>query len=102
MYRLLLYFLVIGTEGSVKLHDDGIIPQAGTVEYCVNGAWKGVCDSNWDYKDAFVVCRQLGFPATGKPSHMITCSSVGLHSCYFCCQLHGYESKHNYSIVLND
>ena len=46
------------------------MPEAGTVDYCVNGAWKAVCDRNWDYKDAFVVCRQLGFPATGK--HAVT------------------------------
>ena len=43
----------------------GIVPEAGTVEYCVGGIWKAVCDNSWDYKDAFVVCRQLGLPATG-------------------------------------
>ena len=42
------------------------MPKAGTVEYCVSGTWKAVCDTNWDYKEAFVVCRQLGFPATGR------------------------------------
>ena len=42
------------------------MPEAGTVEFCSSGIWKAVCDSNWDYKDAFVVCRELGLPATGK------------------------------------
>jgi len=32
----------------------------------VNGVWSSVCHSNWDYKDAFVVCQQLGYPATGE------------------------------------
>ena len=57
-----LYFL--GTSGSVQLRG-GIVPEAGTVEYCVGGTWKAVCDSSWDYRDAFVTCRQLRFPATG-------------------------------------
>ena len=39
--------------------------EAGTVEYCVSGKWRAICDHAIDYKDAFVVCRQLGFPATG-------------------------------------
>ena len=43
----------------------GIVPEAGTVEYCIDGTWQAVCDSSWDYIDSFVVCRQLGFPATG-------------------------------------
>ena len=53
-----------GSNGNVQLRG-GVIPEAGTVEYCISGRWRAVCGNNWDYKDAFVVCRQLGFPATG-------------------------------------
>ena len=60
--------LILGTNGGVRLYG-GIVPEAGTVEYCTGGTWKAVCDSNWDYKDSFVVCRQLGFPATGNKNH---------------------------------
>ena len=32
---------------------------------CAHGRWTGVCGSYWNYQDAFVVCRLLGYPATG-------------------------------------
>ena len=54
-----------GSSGSVRLIG-GLIPQEGTVQVCVNAVWSSVCPSYWDYKDAFVVCRQLGYPATGE------------------------------------
>ena len=56
-----------GSSGTVRLIG-GLIPEEGTVEVCVNGVWSSVCNNynQWDYKDAFVVCRQLGYPATGE------------------------------------
>ena len=54
-----------GIHGTVRLIG-GLIPEEGTVEVCMNAVWSSVCDSSWDYKDAFVVCRQLRYPATGE------------------------------------
>ena len=36
---------------------------------CVRGRWRDLCYSSWDYQEAFVVCRQLGLPATGECVH---------------------------------
>ena len=52
------------THGTVRL-TGGLVPTEGRVEVCVGGRWSGVCDNRWNYQDAFVVCRQLGYPATG-------------------------------------
>ena len=56
---------ILGSHGTVRLID-GLIPEEGTVEVCVNAVWSSVCHSSWEYKDAFVVCRQLGYPAIGR------------------------------------
>ena len=32
---------------------------------CYNGAWTSLCYNGFNYQEAFVVCRQLGLPATG-------------------------------------
>ena len=52
------------TGGSVRLSEG----MEGYVETCYSGRWYGVCTHSWDFKDAFVVCRELGYPATGSSS----------------------------------
>jgi len=32
----------------------------------MDGEWGHVCNNRLNYRNAFVVCRQLGYPATGQ------------------------------------
>lgn len=44
------------------------IGYAGNVEILHDGKWGSVCDDEWDYLEANVVCRQLGFDGAIKPT----------------------------------
>ena len=48
-------------ETDVRLVGSRQTPGEGEVQICLNGSWGSVCDSNWGYSEARVVCRQLGY-----------------------------------------
>ena len=48
------------TETDVQLAG-GQTPDDGRVEICLDGFWGPVCGDGWDYRDATVVCRLLGY-----------------------------------------
>ena len=57
-------------HGDVRL-TGGTSEYEGTVKICVNNLWGTVCDSSWNTNDAAVVCRQLGYLASGAISNIV-------------------------------
>jgi len=54
--------------GTVRLAD-GDDDSSGRVEIYWNGIWGTVCDDTWDFADAHVVCRQLGYQNVLRATH---------------------------------
>ena len=59
-------------ENDVRLID-GQTFHDGEVEICQDGTWGSVCDDRWDYRDAEVVCRQLGYDGRKLRLHFTNC-----------------------------
>ena len=59
-----LYYLVFAVSaqqnGDVRLAD-GPSSNEGRVEIYYDGQWGTLCDDSWNYRDANVVCKQLGY-----------------------------------------
>ena len=47
--------------GNIQLVDGGSIYE-GRIQVLIDGEWGTLCDRSFDFSDAQVACRQLGFP----------------------------------------
>ena len=79
-------------ENAVELVD-GRTADDGRVRVCLGGLWGSVCDDRWDYRDAQVVCRQLGY--NGREIQFTPVSDNSLsHSL-----THSHTHSHTHTIV---
>ena len=67
-------YLFIGgcTDGIVRLSASSL-KYVGRVEICIETIWTSLCDESWDFRDAQVVCRELGYSPYG---------AVPTYNCY--------------------
>ena len=89
-------------EGAVRLAG-GTSPLQGRVEVFLLGHWGTVCDYSWDFVDAIVVCRQLGYPGAVEAHRYAAFGAGSGPSWYYHVHCTGTErnltecSKYNYN-----
>jgi hypothetical protein len=63
--RIIQSILVIAAsssiQGDLRLTGGHTLAQ-GNVEIYHSGEWRAICNEGWDFSDARVVCKQLGYP----------------------------------------
>ena len=59
------------SQGQIRLRG-GSNQREGRVEICISRVWGTICDTQWDYREAQVACRQLGYTALGE-CHLVAC-----------------------------
>ena len=65
--QIVLAFLSANSQvnGDVKLVN-GPTDYQGTVAIFYNGTWGSLCDDSWQYDDADVICRQIGYESAAR------------------------------------
>ena len=90
------------TERAVRLVGGDSLLE-GRVEIFLLGQWGTVCDYNWDFADATVVCRQLGYPRAIEAPRYAAFGAGSGPSWYYSLYCSGTErnltecSKYNYN-----
>ena len=86
MLIILFNWLFSSSETEIRLAIDDSssnLPK-GRVEIVHNGIWGRICGTNWDMKDANVLCRQL-YNSTAESIHAFKNGSGPIHLSNFNC-----------------